>query len=78
MPLTKNEIRSVCVFCGSAFGKDPAYKQAAHDLGQILAGAAMRLVYGGGGVGLMGETARSVHEFRRQGAGYHAQIPAEP
>ena len=62
MPLTKKEIRSVCVFCGSAFGKDPAYKQAAHDLGQILAGADMRLVYGGGGVGLMGEIARSVHE----------------
>jgi uncharacterized protein (TIGR00730 family) len=62
MPLTKKEIRSVCVFCGSAFGKDLAYKQAAHDLGQILAGADMRLVYGGGGVGLMGEIARSVHE----------------
>lgn len=62
MPLTKNEIRSVCVFCGSAFGKDPAYKQAAHDLGQILAGADMRLVYGGGGVGLMGQVARAVHE----------------
>ena len=62
MPLTKHEIRSVCVFCGSAFGSDPAYKQAAHDLGQVLAGADMRLVYGGGGVGLMGEVARAVHE----------------
>lgn len=62
MSSIKPEIRSVCVYCGSSFGGNPLYRQAAHDLGQILAGAGMRLVYGGGGVGLMGETARAVHE----------------
>ncbi len=59
MPLSKHEIKSVCVYCGSSFGTDPAYRQAALDLGQVLAGAGLRLVYGGGGVGLMGETARA-------------------
>ena len=62
MPYAKHNIRSICVYCGSAFGKDLAYRQAARDLGQVLAGAGLRLVYGGGGVGLMGETARAVHE----------------
>ena len=58
----KPEIKSVCVYCGSSFGADPAYRQAALDLGQIMAGAGLRLVYGGGGIGLMGETARAVHD----------------
>ncbi|EGF90343.1 putative lysine decarboxylase family protein [Asticcacaulis biprosthecium C19] len=62
MPLSKSDIKSVCVFCGSSFGNDPSYRQAALDLGQVLAGAGLRLVYGGGGVGLMGETARAVHD----------------
>ena len=62
MSVAKTEIKSVCVYCGSSFGSDPAYRQAALDLGQVLAGAGLRLVYGGGGVGLMGETARAVHD----------------
>jgi len=62
MPPATTNIRSVCIYCGSAFGNDPAYAQAARDLGQVLAGAGLRLVYGGGGVGLMGEIARSVHD----------------
>lgn len=62
MSVAKTEIKSVCVYCGSSFGSDPAYRQAALDLGQVLAGADLRLVYGGGGVGLMGETARAVHD----------------
>ncbi len=62
MSLSKHDIKSVCVYCGSSFGNDEAYKTAANDFGQILAGAGVRLVYGGGGVGLMGETARAVHD----------------
>lgn len=50
---------SVCVFCGSRFGTDPAYKAAADDLGTALAGAGMRLVYGAGDVGLMGAVANA-------------------
>lgn len=62
MSLSKDDIKSVCVYCGSSFGNNEAYKAAANDFGQVLAGAGIRLVYGGGGVGLMGESARAVHD----------------
>lgn len=44
----------ICVFCGSNPGADPAYAEAAADLGRLLAGRGLTLVYGGGHVGLMG------------------------
>ena len=50
---------SVCVFCGSRQGADPAYEIAAQGLGAALAGAGMRLVYGAGDVGLMGAVAQA-------------------
>ena len=50
-------ISSVAVYCGSNFGTDPAYARAAASLGGILADRGMRLVYGGGHVGLMGVVA---------------------
>jgi len=50
---------SVCVFCGSRNGRDPAYAAAARELGAALAREKWRLVYGAGDVGLMGETARA-------------------
>ncbi|KAJ2778478.1 hypothetical protein H4R18_004576 [Coemansia javaensis] len=52
----------VCVFCGSSDGRDPAYGEAAQALGRALAGSRYGLVYGGGGLGLMGRVARAVHE----------------
>jgi uncharacterized protein (TIGR00730 family) len=55
-------LRSVCVFCGSSDAADPAYLQAAAHLGRALAAANLRLVYGGGGVGLMGACARAAHD----------------
>jgi uncharacterized protein (TIGR00730 family) len=48
------EINAVAVFCGSRSGNDPAYRSAAQALGQGLAEAGIRLVYGGGRIGLMG------------------------
>ncbi len=51
--------RSVCVFCGSRAGADPAYGEAATALGAGLAAAGLRLVYGAGDVGLMGAVARA-------------------
>ncbi|GBQ63358.1 lysine decarboxylase [Ameyamaea chiangmaiensis NBRC 103196] len=48
---------SVAVFCGSRFGARPIYRDAAMELGQGLAARGMRLVYGGGYVGLMGAVA---------------------
>jgi uncharacterized protein (TIGR00730 family) len=53
-------IANVCVYCGSNSGNNPAYMEAAQTLGRALAAADVGLVYGGGGRGLMGETARAV------------------
>jgi len=50
---------SVCVFCGSRPGDTPAFTTQAEMLGQGLAGAGWRLVYGAGDVGLMGSVARA-------------------
>lgn len=55
--MNQNSTYSVCVFCGSRFGTDPAYKKAALDIGDGLAKNSMRLVYGAGDVGLMGAVA---------------------
>ncbi len=54
------EIGSVCVYCGSGNGHSPAYEQAAIAFGAALANAGLRLVYGGGGTGLMGAVATAV------------------
>ena len=54
--------RSVCLFCGSSDGADPQYVQAAGAFGKATAQAGWRLVYGGGGVGLMGASARAAHD----------------
>jgi uncharacterized protein (TIGR00730 family) len=50
---------SLCVYCGSRFGTDPAYRSMATGLGEMLAREGITLVYGGGGVGLMGLTANA-------------------
>jgi len=53
-------IRRVCVFCGSNPGHDPAFAEAARELGTLLAREGIALVYGGGSVGLMGILADAV------------------
>jgi uncharacterized protein (TIGR00730 family) len=60
--VSKNQLTSVCVYCGSSFGSDPAHEAAATRLGQIIAEEGLRLVYGGGSVGLMGTVANSALE----------------
>jgi uncharacterized protein (TIGR00730 family) len=52
-------IGSVCVYCGSSDAADPAFLRAAAEFGRMLAQSDLRLVYGGGGVGLMGACARA-------------------
>jgi uncharacterized protein (TIGR00730 family) len=53
-------IKSICVYCASGPGNDPAFMEAATKFGRILAENGVRLVYGGGSVGLMGALADSV------------------
>lgn len=50
---------SLCVFCGARFGNDPATRDTAIGLGRLLAAERITLVYGGGGVGLMGLVANA-------------------
>ena len=56
------QLTSVCVYCGSGFGGDPAFADAARRLGTALAHAGVKLVYGGGNVGLMGTVASATLE----------------
>lgn len=63
---------SLCVFCGSRHGTDPAYTQAAVEIGDGLARRGWSLVYGGGNVGLMGEVADAA---KRGGAHVTGVIP---
>lgn len=57
-----NGIKSICVYCGASNEVAPEYIQLAEALGRTLAERDIRLVYGGGGVGLMGACARAAHE----------------
>jgi hypothetical protein len=50
-------VKSICVYCGSSAGKDPAFKEEAIRAGTYIAQQGLTLVYGGGHVGLMGEVA---------------------
>ncbi len=54
------EISSLCVFCGSRTGNDPAHAETARQLGEAIAFRQIRLVYGGGRIGLMGIVAGAV------------------
>ena len=51
-------MKSICVFCGSSDTVHADFKSAARTMGTILAERGIRLVYGGGKTGLMGEVAR--------------------
>ena len=53
LPVTSSSIKNVAVFCASADGVDPAYREAAVELGRALAERGLGVVYGGAKVGLM-------------------------
>src|SRR3981081_101972 len=53
-------IKTVCLYCGSGSGSTPRFTEAAIALGKVFAENGIRLVYGGGSVGLMGAVAKSV------------------
>jgi hypothetical protein len=60
MKIMTNKIRTVCVYCGSGPGTNPRFVETAIALGKAFAENDIRLVYGGGSVGLMGAVATSV------------------
>ena len=66
-------VRAVCVFCGSSAPADPRYRDAARDLGALIARRKVTLVYGGGSTGLMGELADAA---LAQGGRVNGVIPA--
>ncbi len=53
---------AICVFCGASFGNDPAFREQARILGAGIARLGASMVFGGGGLGLMGEVARNAME----------------
>lgn len=60
VPAEPPALTSVCVFCASSPGSDPAITAATVELGRLLAERGIQLVYGGGAVGLMGLIADTV------------------
>lgn len=59
MPAT---LSAIAVFCGSSFGDDPVFAEAARTVGRTLAEQGIHVVYGGGHVGLMGTVADAALE----------------
>src|SRR5215471_4106109 len=55
-----NNIKTVCVYCGSGPGTNPRFIESARALGKVFAENGIRLVYGGGSLGMMGAVATSV------------------
>ena len=56
------DIQSLCLYCGSRPGRAPAFTRAAEDFGRLCAANRIRMVYGGGSIGLMGSAARACLE----------------
>jgi len=73
-----SKIKSICVYCGSGTGNDPAYVDAAKALGKAMAEQGITLVYGGGAIGLMGAGAPAGLGHGGQGHRPIPQIPASP
>ena len=57
-------VDSVCVYCGSSNDADPQFLSTAYAIGGEIARAGLKFVYGGGGVGLMGASARGAHDAK--------------
>lgn len=62
VPSGQGLLKTICVFCGSSYGNQPIYRETALRLGQVMVQQGIDLVYGGGGVGLMGVIARTIVE----------------
>ena len=57
--MEKKKKHAICVFCGSSFGDDSRFRDAARAVGEGIAKAGWSMVFGGGGNGLMGDVAKA-------------------
>jgi len=57
-----NNLKAICVFCGSGTGTNPVYREAAGFLGDLLSRRSINLVYGGSNIGLMGIVSAAVRD----------------
>ncbi len=64
MPSPPASVDSICVYCGSSNDADPQFLISAYAIGAEIAAAGLKFVYGGGGVGLMGASARGAHDAK--------------
>jgi len=71
--MEKKKSHAICVFCGSSYGRDPRFRDAARAVGAGIAKAGWSLVFGGGGNGLMGDVAKAA---QAGGAPVQGIIPA--
>jgi uncharacterized protein (TIGR00730 family) len=69
LPFPIQSMKSLCVYCGSSIGTDPAYADAARRMAQTMVEENIALVYGGGNVGLMGVIADEVMRLGGQATG---------
>ncbi|RLN42321.1 putative cytokinin riboside 5' [Panicum miliaceum] len=65
MTMRQSRFKRICVFCGSSQGKKRSYHDAAIELGNELVARSIDLVYGGGGIGLMGLVSQAVYDGGR-------------
>lgn len=77
--MPRPSVNALCLFCGSRSGNDPAQSALAEDFGRFCAANKLALVYGGGGIGLMGLAARAAiaHGGRTVGVIPRALMHAE-
>jgi uncharacterized protein (TIGR00730 family) len=68
-----NDLRSVTVYCGSTAGADPAYAEGTRALARLLVVSGIRIVYGGGALGLMGILADTAMKARGEVVGIMPQ-----
>ncbi len=67
-------MKSICIFCGSATGNDPEFHRIAEETGKYFAENKIRLIYGGGNVGLMGIVSNTVMKNRGETTGVIPQF----
>ena len=73
-----SKINALCVYCGSSPGTDPAFAAAARAFGKILAENGVRLIFGGGSVGIMGTLAEAVLKHGGEVDRHHSGLSRTP